>query len=151
MGTKLNQEELKKICLLKYTGWSRLSKEFLTEIESAYMNTEKENAGEVMNIITAMWVTNDNLMQLLYSEDFDFLKKVSQYNKGENEKNLKKAVSELYVSPKVKRPIYRAMLIVKEIVKIMGYEPKKDFCGGCQRSYRRPEKQPHTIKKRQPC
>lgn len=127
LGTKLNQEELKKICSLKYTGWSRLSKEFLTEIESAYMNTEKENAGEVMNIITAMWVTNDNLMQLLYSEDFDFLKKVSQYNKGENEKNLKKAVSELYVSPKVKRPIYRAMLIVKEIVKIMGYEPKKIF------------------------
>ena len=126
-GAKLNKEDLKKICSLKYTGWSRLSKEFLTEIESAYMNTEKENAGEVMNIITALWVTNDNLMQLLYSEDFDFRDKIAQYNKGGKKKTLKEAVSELYVSPKVKRPIYRSMLIVKEIVKIMGCEPKKIF------------------------
>lgn len=126
-GSKLNKEELKKICSLKYTGWSRLSKEFLTEIESAYTNAEKENSGEVMNIITAMWVTNDNLMQLLYSEDFDFRDKIAQYNKGGKEKTLKEAVSELYVSPKIKRPIYRAMLIVKEIAKIMGYEPKKIF------------------------
>lgn len=126
-GTKLATEELKKICSLKYTGWSRLSKEFLTEIESAYMNAEKENSGEVMNVITAMWATNDNLMQLLYSEDFDFMNKISQYNKGEKEKSLKEAVSELYVSPKIKRPIYRSMLIVKEIVKIMGCEPKKIF------------------------
>lgn len=124
---RLDFEKIKKISSLKYTGWSRLSREFLTEIESAYMNTEKENSGEVMNIITAMWETNDNLMQLLYSEDFDFLNKVAQYNKGKTEKTLKEAVSELYVSPKIKRPIYRSMLIVREIVKIMGHEPKKIF------------------------
>ena len=124
---RLDFEKIKKISSFKYTGWSRLSREFLTEIESAYMNTEKENSGEVMNIITAMWETNDNLMQLLYSEDFDFLNKVAQYNKGKTEKTLKEAVSELYVSPKIKRPIYRSMLIVREIVKIMGHEPKKIF------------------------
>ena len=124
---KLSADELKKICALKYSGWSRLSREFLTEIESAYMNKDKENAGEVMNIITALWETNDNLMKLLYSDDFDFLDKIAQFNKGRTEKTLKEAVSELYVSPKIRRPIYRSMLIVKEIVKIMGCEPKKIF------------------------
>ena len=123
-GNKLSDEEVGKIAKLKYSGWSNLSKEFLTEVESTYKET-----GEVINIITALWQTNYNLMQLLYSEDFDspFIEEVNKTNQFDNGKTLKEMVERLYVSPKVKRPIYQALLITKEIERIQHGVPKKIF------------------------
>lgn len=119
-----------KICKLKYTGWSRLSKEFLCDVEFTYKKT-----GEVMNVITALWETNYNLMQILYSEDFccdgdekkNLNDKLDELSYTGDQHSLRKAVDALYVSPKVKRPILRALLIAKEIEKIQGRPPKKIF------------------------
>lgn len=129
-GEYLSDEEIKKISKLKYSGWSRLSREFLTEIEA----TCKES-GEVVNIITAMWQTNNNLMQLLYSNDFCcddnankvFNDKITELNSFGADKTLNDIIDDLYVSPLVKRPIHQSILISKEIEKIMKHPPKKIF------------------------
>lgn len=130
LGDYLSDDEIKKISKLKYSGWSRLSKEFLTEVEA----TCKES-GEVVNIITAMWQTNNNLMQLLYSNDFccdckgnkSFIDKVNELNSFGADKSLNDIIDGLYISPLVKRPIHQSILIIKEIEKIMKHPPKKIF------------------------
>lgn len=130
LGDYLSDDEIKKISKLKYSGWSRLSREFLTEVEAAY-----KESGEVVNIITAMWQTNNNLMQLLYSKDFccddkgnkTFIDKVNELNSFGADKTLNDIIDGLYVSPLVKRPIHQSILITKEIEKIMKHPPKKIF------------------------
>lgn len=130
LGDYLSDDEIKKISKLKYSGWSRLSREFLTEVEATY-----KESGEVVNIITAMWQTNNNLMQLFYSKDFccddkgnkTFIDKVNELNSFGADKTLNDIIDGLYVSPLVKRPIHQSILITKEIEKIMKYPPKKIF------------------------
>lgn len=121
---KLTEEELLKIFKLKYRDWGNLSKEFLTEIECV----DKQN-GELVNIITALWQTNDNLNQILYSDNYEpkFVDKIKELNDFDSSKSIKKIVDELYVSPKVKRPIYQSLLIAREIEKIEKCPPKKIF------------------------
>ena len=123
-GDIISEDEINKISKLKYSGWGRLSREFLTEIKSVNKET-----GEILNIINALYETDNNLMQLLSSE-FDFMKVINEKNENkESFQNIKDylCVKELYVSPAVKRGIWQTLQIVNEIVKITGREPKKIF------------------------
>lgn len=123
-GEALTQEEIKKLCTLKYSGWGRLSREFLEEIEDIDPQT-----GEYVNLITAMWQTNQNLMQLLGS-DYGFYKGCRAYNEEHGAKRKKldySAVQEMYVSPAVKRALWQVLTIVKEIRKFMGHDPQRIF------------------------
>lgn len=118
----LSDNQIKGLCMLSYKGWGRLSKKFLEEIEAPAPET-----GEVWNIISALWETNDNLMQLL-SEKYLFTKKIEEMNKGDEKKELTyKTVEELYVSPAVKRQIWQTLQLVKEIQKLMKSAPKRIF------------------------
>lgn len=129
-GGCLSDDEIKKICKLKYTGWSKLSREFLTDVTAVYKET-----GELINIICALWETNYNLTSLLYSDKFccddkdnkTFNDKINELNSFGSDKTLNQIVEELYVSPLVKRPIYQSLLITKELEKIMKCPPKKIF------------------------
>ncbi len=118
----LSDEEIKKICKFKYTDWGRLSKKFLSEIKAINKTT-----GELQSIISVMWETNLNLMELLYSETFNFQEVIKDYNSLDSQKTLREAVENLYVSPKVKRPIYQSLQIIKEIEKTQKCSPKKIF------------------------
>lgn len=123
-GDALTAEEIKKLCGLRYTGWGRLSREFLEEIEDVDQET-----GEYVNLITAMWQTNRNLMQLLSSE-YGFYKACEAYNAEHGDQSQKldySAVQELYVSPAVKRALWQVLTIVKEIRKFMGHDPERIF------------------------
>lgn len=122
-GNLLSEEEINKISKLKYSGWGRLSKEFLTEIISVNKET-----GEILNIINALYETNNNLMQLLSSE-FEFMEAINKANKSISIKNRNdySSVKDLYVSPAIRRGIWQTLQIVNEIVKIIGREPKKIF------------------------
>jgi len=88
-----------------------------------------KNTGEVTNIISALWDTNLNLMQLLYSADYKptFGEQVTACNQFDKAVSLRQMVEDLYVSPKVKRPIYQSLLIAREIEKIQKCPPKKIF------------------------
>lgn len=57
---ELTAKEIEGISNLKYTGWGRLSRAFLTEI----IHVDNET-GECLNIIQALRSTSSNLMQLL--------------------------------------------------------------------------------------
>lgn len=129
-SSKLSDDEILKISRLKYSGWGNLSKEFLTEVTATYKKT-----GEVVNIINALWITEMNLMELLYSDEFccdtegkvRFVDKIGELNSFESGKSLKDIVDGLYISPMVKRPVYQSLLIAKEIEKIMKCPPAKIF------------------------
>lgn len=120
-GGKISNDDIIKILKLKYTGWGRLSAKLLTGIHSVL-----PESGEYVNIIHALWETNDNLMQLL-SKNYDFKDNIDNENGAIEFTSLKEEVDKLYVSPKIKRPVYQAMQIVEEIVKIQGSAPKKIF------------------------
>lgn len=121
---KVTPEEMKLILKLKYKDWSRLSKEFLTEIE-----TMDEETGELISIIEMLWRKNENIMELL-SYKYDFSDRIKEYNGvNEEEKNItyEDLVKDLQVSPSVKKMIWRALVIVKEIKKVTKKSPKKIF------------------------
>lgn len=120
MGQKLSDQQIDTIInKFHYKDWGRLSKEFLTDI----FHMEK-STGEVKSIITMMWETNNNLMELM-SPSFDYAGQIS--NNAPIEKLDYSVVEQLSTSPSVKRQIWQTLLIVKEIQKIMGHVPKKVF------------------------
>lgn len=119
---QITPNQLKKICALSYTGWGRFSKKFLEEITAPDPET-----GEVWNIITALWESNNNLMQLL-SNGYRFMEEVETYNMGKQTKTLSyETVENMYVSPSVKRQIWQTLKIVKELEKVMKESPKRVF------------------------
>lgn len=119
---ELTERQLNKLIRLSYNGWGRLSREFLEDIEAVNPET-----GELLNIISALYETNDNLMQIL-SEKYEFRTKMDMWNAGTRDNKISySAVESLYVSPAVKRAIWQTLVIVREIVKVMGCEPKKIF------------------------
>ena len=121
---KVTPEEMKLILKLKYRDWSRLSKEFLTEIE-----TMDEETGELISIIEMLWKKNENIMELL-SYKYDFSNRIKEYNGiNKEEKNItyEDLIKDLQVSPSVKKMIWRALVIVKEIKKVTKKSPKKVF------------------------
>ena len=121
LSGKLTEKDINKISRLQYSGWGRLSREFLCDIEAVNPET-----GELINIINALWETNDNLMTLLGSK-YKFYDAIQKEISFDTEKSLKEMVDSLYVSPAVKRPILQSVKMLNEIVKALGKPPKKIF------------------------
>ena len=119
---KLTEKQKATLASLSYSGWGRFSKKFLEEITAPAPET-----GEVWNIITALWESNNNLMQLL-SSDYMFMESIEEFNHGKKNITLTyETIENLYVSPAVKREIWQTLKILKEIQKVMGGEPKRVF------------------------
>lgn len=120
---QLSDKQITQLAERKYSGWGRLSRAFLEEVEAVNPET-----GEIMNIITALWETNDNLMRLL-SKKYSYVEEIEKRNAcGESESEISyQTVQDLYVSPAVKRPIWQVLKIVKEIEHIMGSAPERIF------------------------
>ena len=96
------------------------------------------------NIINALWNTNDNLMTLLGSE-YTFAEELQNALTSDGEKSMREVVEDLYVSPKVKRPVYQALKITKEIVKTQnGKTPDKIFI----EMPRGPEEKKRTVSRK---
>lgn len=120
-GSRLSPEDIRTVCRLKYAGWGRFSKKFLAGLEGVITET-----GEISTVIHALWETQNNLMQLLSNQN-TFVKSIQEENGDVHFTTLREEVDALYVSPKVKRPIYQTMQIVDELVKIKKEEPAKIF------------------------
>lgn len=123
-GTVLSDEEIKGLKALNYTKWGRLSKKLLDGI------FETDSEGEVGNvsIIEKMRTDTENFMELL-SNRHNYKRAIDLANSEsvEDKKVTYRAVEELYCSPAVKRSIWSALKIVREIVKVQGHSPKKIF------------------------
>ena len=119
----LSEEDKKYIAGIKIKDFGRLSRKFLTEFEGVYKET-----GEVMTIMSALWNTNDNLMEIL-SDRYTFRENVESYCKeyySEHSMSLSDRLDEMYISNSVKRPIYRTLDVVGDVVKAFG-KPEKIF------------------------
>lgn len=119
----LSEEDKKYIASIKIKDFGRLSRKFLTELEGVCKET-----GEVMTIMHALWNTKDNLMEIL-SDRYTFKENIDEYCKeyySEHSLSLTDRLDEMYISNSVKRPIYRTLDVVKDVVKAFG-KPEKIF------------------------
>ena len=128
----LTPEQLTSLTRLSYDGWGRLSREFLVHLLPAEGDSCEvlvdHTSGEVLNIISAMRQTSYNLMELLGSR-FGYGQAIEERNRKEEGQGriTYKDVEDLYISPAVRRLLWQALKIVREIVKITGKEPSKIF------------------------
>lgn len=128
----LTPEQLTSLTRLSYDGWGRLSREFLVNLLPAEGDSCEvlvdHTSGEVLNIISAMRQTSYNLMELLGSR-FGYGQAIEERNRKEEGQGriTYKDVEDLYISPAIRRPLWQALKIVREIVKITGKEPSKIF------------------------
>ena len=141
----LSDEVIKKIAKSNYKDFGRLSREFLTEVFDIDPKT-----GEVVNpnIITMLWETNKNLMELLsqsYGYSSNVKKQAKEYYNA-YPKNVIDRLNEMYISNAVKRPILRTLDIVKELKYIMPTPPKQNIYSGMRARRRR--KKAHKIQTR---
>lgn len=120
----LGEDEIKQIKSLNYTKWGRLSAKLLSGIY------ETDSDGEVgdRSIIERLRDGTDNFMQLL-SDGYGYKRSIDLANDDSSvdDRVTYRAVDELYCSPAVKRSIWSAVKIVREIIKVQGKAPEKVF------------------------
>ncbi|MDE6750189.1 MAG: type II CRISPR RNA-guided endonuclease Cas9 [Lachnospiraceae bacterium] len=119
----LTDQELKRILGCKFTGWGRLSKNFLM------MEGASKKDGVIRSLIGAMWETNDNLMELL-SSNYTYIDTLNaQMQRAEkplSEWEIED-LEDLYLSAPVKRMVWQTMNILKELEQVLGQAPARIF------------------------
>lgn len=125
----LADEDVKYITKLKYKDYGRLSRCFLEDVLP--VDTKTGEAESDKNIITMLWETNENIMQLLsskyrYSENIEHMNR-QYYALPENHKSMSERLKDMYVPTAVRREVTRTFDIVKELKKIQGRDPDKIF------------------------
>lgn len=121
----ISEEDRRYISKLKYNDFGRLSEKFLTEIKGVVKET-----GEILSVIQIMWETNDNLMQIIFSDYYtikDVLAKEREDYYSEHPSSVEQFLSDMYVSNAVKRPIYRTLDIIGDVTKACQNAPCKIF------------------------
>ncbi len=122
----LSDADVTYIAKLKYKDFGRLSYAYLNGLEGC----ETDSAtGEAATILSAMWNTNNNQMELM-SDRFTYRQSVldlqEQYY-ATHSKTLAERLDDMYLSNAVKRPVIRALEITKDVVKAFGGAPAKVF------------------------
>ena len=125
----LADDDIQYIAKLKYQDYGRLSRKLLEEVCETDSTT-----GEVLskeNIISRLWNTNENLMQLLGSK-YKYTDRINMinseyYSDPANHQTLSERLKQMYVPTAVRRSINRTVDIVKEIKTIIGKDPDKVF------------------------
>ena len=121
----ISEEDRRYISKLKYKDFGRLSDKFLTEIKGVVKET-----GEILSVIQIMWETNDNLMQIIFSDYYtikDVLAKEREDYYSEHPAGVEQFLSDMYISNAVKRPIYRTLDIIGDVTKACQNAPRKIF------------------------
>lgn len=120
---RLTKSQIDELVKLNFTGWARFSKNLLDGIKS--------NDGKNETIIEKLRNTKLNFMQIINDETFGYKKqieeKLKEYIEKDGEQLNYNIVDELPTSPANKRAIWRSLLIVKEISKIMGCNPQNIY------------------------
>ncbi len=122
---QINEVDKTYICGLRIKDFGRLSRHFLCEMAGVDKST-----GEVSTIMGFLWSTQNNLMELLAEDRYTFSETIKEYVNeyyGNENCSLEKLLDEMHVSNAVKRPIYRTLDIINDIVKAFGAPPKKIF------------------------
>ena len=121
---QITDAQIKRICGMKFEGWGNLSKSFLC-LEGA----SKED-GEIRPLITALWETNDNLMELLSQDRYTYSEELQKKIIKEEKPIRQWAIEDLegmYLSAPVKRMVWQTIKIIDELERVIGCPPKKVF------------------------
>lgn len=119
LNTKENSEKINSILNKNYSGWGNLSKKML--IDLTYIDKRDNTKKSIMNL---MYETKENFMQIINNDEYKFQDMIKKYNGKSMKKELSyDVVGDLATSPATKKGIYQALLIVKELVDYIGYEP----------------------------
>lgn len=104
----------------RYTGWGRLSEKLLTGVLGEYEN----QPATIMEVLRA---TNENFMQVLNNPQYHFQEKIAKerlMELGEPKEEIEyDEIRKLQVSPALKRGIWTAVRIVKELIEHQGCHP----------------------------
>lgn len=120
---EISKEQRKKICNLKYEGWSRLSEKLLTKI---FVN---DKFGNKVNIINQMKYSNMNFMQVINDKKLKFYEEINQENNSEEiiKIDYEEHIKTLQGSPSIKRGVWQSVQIIDEIIKVMKCQPENIF------------------------
>ena len=104
----------------RYTGWGRLSEKLLTGVLGEYEN----QPATIMEVLRA---TNENFMQVLNNPQYHFQEEIAKerlMELGEPKNEIEyDEIRKLQVSPALKRGIWTAVRIVKELIEHQGCHP----------------------------
>lgn len=120
----LESSDVNYICSIRIKDFGRLSKGFLNGVEGA-----KKDTGEIYTVIGALWHTQDNLNEIILTDNYSFKDEIMDIRCSYYENNKKKLsdrLDDMYISNAVRRPIYRTFAILKDIEKAFG-APDKIF------------------------
>ena len=128
----LNTEQIKAICKKRFTGWGRLSKEFLTGLKVDTQNARKVSIMDVLRDGNPNSTRRNGdtmvMMEVLRDKDLGFQKAVDVRNRAYYADRVEGlGVNDLPGSPAIRRSINQAIRIVDEIVSIAGHAPSNIF------------------------
>ena len=129
----MSDEDIKYISKLKYKDYGRLSRRFLEEVFEIVTKTGETVSDK--NIISALWKTNDNLMQLLgskyrYAETIENLNKKYYYQHAW-------AIFIIQGSPAIRIILYISILILIQVMN--AYKNMEKFQKKCPTLYHKYE------------
>lgn len=117
---EITDNQLRFLVQRRYTGWGRLSKKLLMRVLGEYEN----QPATIMEVLRA---TNENFMQVLNNPQYHFQEKIAKerlMELGEPKEEIEyDEIRKLQVSPALKRGIWTAVRIVKELIKHQGCHP----------------------------
>lgn len=123
---KLTESEINELSRLKFNDWGSFSQKLLTEITSKNSRT-----GEVKSIMDLLEETSMNFNEILFDKDFSFRDEINKESfdpaSGGIQSIQYEDVDKLHLSPAVKRATWRAISVLKDVVKVIGHPPKKTF------------------------
>lgn len=123
---QLSEDDVNYILQQKLKEFGRLSRRLLNGL---YGSVRDSDTGEAFTIIESLWETNDNFMQIL-SDKYTFgeqIRDICKESYATHPRSLNDRLDEMYVSNAVKRPIFRTLDIVQDVVKANGCAPAKIF------------------------
>ncbi len=119
---ELTSAQIKKISKLRYTGWSNLSKEFLTDLRVEFEGRRVS----IMDILRdSRKLTQMNLMEILADNRFGFKSLLEEKNREFLADKQGHLLEDIPGSPAIKRGINQSLLIIEEISHIAGKAPAR--------------------------
>lgn len=124
---KTDKEIIDKICRLSYSKFGNLSREFLKmplhHLIDAKNGVIDDKETSVLELILKEGMT---IPEILSDNTYDLTRKVEERNEEvigdvRSKRQVKKYIDDMYVSPIMKRPMYQAYKIIKELEKIIGH------------------------------
>ncbi|WP_125761380.1 type II CRISPR RNA-guided endonuclease Cas9 [Companilactobacillus hulinensis] len=122
----LKANQIDRLSKTRYKGWGNFSKKMLMGM-STNCKIPGEHTSSNHNVLELMWETNDNLMQVIHSTKYTFEEQIKIQNSNIDNLSTTDLIENIHISPALKRGVKQALLVIDDLVKFMGHQPKNIF------------------------